>query len=121
METLWLKVHLAFLIISIVVFLSRNGLAFANPALANHKFVLLATLGSMLMVVVSAGMLVSQTAMETPWLLEKIAGLVIYVLLGIIALKPSTQTIPRLGLSLIAIAAFATTFMIAKQHAPMFL
>ncbi|MDV7341788.1 SirB2 family protein [Terasakiella sp. A23] len=121
METLWLKLHLGFLLISIVVFLGRNVLAFAKPDLANHKLALIATMGSMLMVLISAGLLASNSAMETAWLMEKGIGLVGYVILGILALKPTTAVVPRLGLSLVAIAFFAATVMVAKQHAPMFL
>lgn len=115
METLLLKVHLAFVLISIAVFLSRNVLVFVNPVLANHKLAPIITLGSMIMVPISAGMLASQSTISPLWLMGKMMGLVLYILFGVIAFKPSIHPALRVGLSLIALAAFVTTFIIAKQ------
>lgn len=115
METLLLKVHLAFVLISIAVFLSRNVLAFVNPVLANHMLAHISTLGSISMVLISAGMLVKYTAISPLWLMGKMMGVVLYILFGVIALKPSFHPALRVGLSLIALAAFVTTFIIAKQ------
>jgi len=121
MENVWLKLHLVFLVISIVTFIGRSLIAFKSIELANSKLALLATFGSMAAVILSAVMLAMNTELESAWLMEKAAGLVFYVLLGVLSLKPQTPTLPRLVLGVFAITAFATTFMVAKAHAPIFL
>ncbi|WP_417830876.1 SirB2 family protein [Terasakiella sp.] len=121
METYWLKIHLAFLALSLFLFFGRSVLSFTRPSLTNHKIILLLTLVSMVMVVVSAVFLAQATTLPGNWITEKVIGLILYIGLGLIALKPTTSPLPRVIFCSLSIAAFLATFIIAKSHTPFIL
>lgn len=115
-----LKVHLAVVVISLLIFLSRTLMSFAGSAMANHPLVLKGA-GLMLLLVLlsAAGLCVSigQYPFVDGWLTEKLIGLVAYVALGIMSLNPATSKPVRMVLAAAALAAFAATFTVARLHA----
>jgi len=121
METFWLKLHLAFLALSITIFIARLAFSFTRPALVNHRLVLLPTFAAMGMVVVSAVFLAMDTGLQSGWITEKVIGLTLYVALGVLAFKPTTATLPRLVFCTLGITAFVATYLVAKSHTPFLL
>lgn len=116
METIWLKLHLAFLALSIVIFIARLAFSFTRPALVNHRLILLPTLAAMGMVIISATFLAMDTGLQNSWITEKVIGLILYVILGVLAFKPTTSALPRMVFCTLGIAAFVATYLVAKSH-----
>lgn len=115
-----LKVHLAVVAISLVIFLGRSLLALAGSAKAGHPLALKGAGAMLLLVLLSAaGLCVSigQYPFVDGWLTEKLIGLVAYVALGIMSLKSAKSKPKQLVLAAVALAAFAATFTVARQHA----
>jgi len=116
METFWLKIHLAFLALSIAIFITRLAFSFTRPALVNHRAVLLPTFAVMGVVILSAVFLAMGTSLQSGWLSEKVIGLILYVILGVLAFKPTTSPLPRMVFCTLGIAVFVATYLVAKSH-----
>lgn len=124
MYPLALKLHLAFTVLSLVIFLIRFALSVKGSALSENRLLLLGTLGSMLMVVLTAGALVVTTGQypgATGWVTEKLISLVLYIGFAITALKLKGNVLKQIVFGAIALAAFSFTLMVARQHAGFFL
>jgi len=115
-----LKLHLAVVVLSLLIYLGRALLSLTGSVLANHPLALKGAGAMLLLVLLSAAGLcftIGQYPVVDGWLTEKLIGLVLYVVLGILSLKPTLAKPARLGLMVVALAAFATTLMVARQHA----
>ena len=88
--------------------------------MASHPLALKGAGAMLLLVLLSAaGLCVSigQYPFVDGWLTEKLIGLVAYVALGIMSLKSAKSKPKQLVLAAVALAAFAATFTVARQHA----
>lgn len=118
-----LKLHLAFVILSLVIFVIRLVLSLTGSKAAESRLALIATLGSMLMVVLTAGTLAVTTGQfpfADGWLTEKLFALIGYIALAIAALKTKAKAM-QLVLAVGAIGAFGMAMAVAHRHAGLFL
>lgn len=119
-----LKLHLAVIAISLVLYLCRFVFALAGSRLSIHPVaVKSAGLLAMLVLITAAALCVTigQYPFLDGWLTEKLIGLLIYIVMGIASLKPTTARPAQLLYGVIALTAFAGTFMVARLHAGFFL
>ena len=114
-------VHIALAVLSISGFLIRGLWMMADSALLGHKAVRIAPHVVDTVFLITGIALVMQLALpvlQSPWLLAKFAGLIVYVLLGAIALRRgSTMAIRRVAF-VGALSAFAYIVGAAVSKSP---
>ncbi|WMN59447.1 SirB2 family protein [Pseudoalteromonas xiamenensis] len=100
--------HLLFVVLSILLFYTRSVTRIFDSKLSKNKVLFISShatdtflLLSAIALIVSSGMSVTQ-----PWLLEKIALVVAYIGLGVVAAKTSSQA-TRIGLVVVITGLFA--------------
>ncbi|MFC0116332.1 SirB2 family protein [Pseudoalteromonas xiamenensis] len=100
--------HLLFVVLSILLFYTRSATRIFDSKLAKNKVLFISShatdtflLLSAIALIVSSGMSVTQ-----PWLMEKIALVVAYIGLGVVAAKTSSQA-TRIGLVVVITGLFA--------------
>jgi len=100
--------HLLFVVLSILLFYTRSATRIFDSKLAKNKVLFISShatdtflLLSAIALIVSSGMSVNQ-----PWLMEKIALVVAYIGLGVVAAKTSSQA-TRIGLVVVITGLFA--------------
>ena len=106
--------HVGFVYLSLILFLVRFGLANFKPALNSNKLLNIGTHGINALLLVTAGtlcVLLEQYPFTSGWVTAKLLGLVVYVVLGVIAIKK--VNIKAFGLALLT---FAYLFGVAKAH-----
>ncbi|MEK9712868.1 MAG: SirB2 family protein [Thalassolituus sp.] len=106
--------HVGFVYLSLILFLVRFGLANFKPALNSNKLLNIGTHGINALLLVTAGTLcvmLEQYPFTSGWVTAKLLGLVVYVVLGVIAIKK--VNIKAFGLALLI---FAYLFGVAKAH-----
>jgi len=106
--------HVGFVYLSLILFLVRFGLANVKPVLNSNKLLNIATHGINALLLVTAGtlcVLLEQYPFTSGWVTAKLLGLVVYVVLGVIAIKK--VNIKAFGLALLT---FAYLFGVAKAH-----
>ena len=114
-------VHIALAIFSISGFLIRGFWMMADSALLGHKAVRIAPHVVDTVFLISGIALVLQLAfpvLQSPWLLAKFAGLVVYVLLGAIALRRGPTMAIRCVAFVGALSAFAYIVGAAVSKSP---
>lgn len=124
MYPIYLKVHIAVVMLSLVLYLGRFVFAFFGSRFATHPIVVKAAGLTLFLVLLSAiGLCVSinQYPVVDGWLSEKLIGLVVYVVLGITSLKPTTARFAQLVFGAVALGAFAATITVAAQRTGFFL
>jgi len=114
--------HVTFVTISIVLFVLRGGLMMAgSPRLrAPWLRVLPHVVDTMLLA--SALWLVSVLHLpffQVPWLLAKVAGLVAYVVLGSLALRPGRSQALRIAAFVAALVTVGWIVSVAIRHDPL--
>jgi uncharacterized membrane protein SirB2 len=113
--------HLAFAIVSISGFVLRGLWMMSGSALLDRKVFRVAPHVVDTLFLVTGIALVLQLAlpvMQSPWLLAKFAGLVVYIVLGAIALRRGT-TMPIRQVAFVgALAAFAYIVGAAVSKSP---
>jgi uncharacterized membrane protein SirB2 len=113
--------HLAFAIVSISGFVLRGLWMMSGSALLDRKAVRIAPHVIDTLFLVTGIALVLQLAlpvMQSPWLLAKFAGLVVYIVLGAIALRRGA-TMPIRQVAFVgALAAFAYIVGAAVSKSP---
>lgn len=100
--------HLLFVVLSILLFYTRSATRIFDSKLAKNKVLFISShatdtflLLSAIALIVSSGMSVTQ-----PWLMEKIALVVAYIGLGVVAAKTSSQA-TRISLVVVITGLFA--------------
>lgn len=114
------SVHLVLLLISVVTFLIRGVLMLTGSTAMNSKPLLgLATL-SMLLILASGISLVilGERSFTDSFIITKMIGLTLYVVLGILSLRPNTSKLIASILWLLGLAAFAYTYLFVIGMVP---
>ncbi len=113
--------HLALAIVSIAGFMLRGIWMMRGSALLGHKAVRIAPHVVDTLFLVSGIALVVQLSlpvMQSPWLLAKFAGLLVYILLGTIALRRGPTMPARQVAFVAALSAFAYIAGAAVSKSP---
>ena len=112
--------HMAMAGLSILGFLLRGYWAWANPVLLRRKPVkIVPHVVDTLLLLSAIGMLVlyGWNPFAFGWLTAKIVLLVVYIVLGTIAIKGRVTGAPRAVAFFAAVAVFVWIFLIARAHA----
>lgn len=122
MEGLMATGHELLALLSVAIYAVRGGLMLQGSAAVNSKPLLAgAGLSMLLLLATGIGMVFTTGMGFNGFVITKIIGLVAYVGLGIVALKPGLAKGAAIGLWLAGLAAFVYTFMVAEhQIAPLF-
>lgn len=114
-------IHAATAVLTISGFLVRGYWMFSGSALLRHKLTRILPhivdtlfLGSGIVLLTFLG----TAPLTRPWMLLKIAGLVVYIVLAVIALKRGKTTATRATAFVAAIAVFAYTYGVAVSMSP---
>ncbi|MGP7734399.1 SirB2 family protein [Oceanimonas smirnovii] len=115
--------HMMFAIISIVLFMLRAWLAVPSPARINNKLLkILPHINDTLLLIFGIWLAVSlkfNPLENSPWLAAKIIGLVLYIIVGTIAIKRGKTRGQRLMAALASIAIFAYIYGAAVTKSPL--
>jgi uncharacterized membrane protein SirB2 len=113
--------HVTFVSVSILLFVLRGGLMFADsPALARPFLRVLPHVVDTLLLA-SALWLVSVMHLpflKTPWLVAKVMGLVAYIVLGSVALRYGRSRRVRMAAFLLALVTVSWIVSVAVLHHP---
>lgn len=113
--------HVTFVVTSILLFVLRGGLMLADsPALAKPLLRVLPHVVDTLLLA-SALWLVSVMHLpflQTPWLMAKVAGLVVYIVLGSVALRRGRSRRQRVTAFALALLTVAWIVSVAVLHHP---
>ncbi len=106
--------HFILIWISLLFYLMRGGLVFANKP--SKTTTTLTALSSMALFGSGIAMvfLISNISFANGWVITKLVGVLLYVSLGIIALKPGLSKPTSVFLWLLGLLVFAYTFAVAK-------
>ena len=106
--------HYLLVWISLLFYLVRGGLVFANKP--SNSLTTLTAISSMALFGSGIAMvfLISNISFANGWVITKLVGVLLYVSLGIIALKPGLSKPTSIFLWLLGLLVFAYTFAIAK-------
>jgi uncharacterized membrane protein SirB2 len=114
--------HITFVILSGSFFLLRGILMLRNSAWLQHKICKIAPhiidsglLGAAIYLAVTAKL----NPAHTPWLAAKIIALILYIILGTIALKSSKTRQIRVSAFVAALATFAYIVGVAMSKSPL--
>jgi uncharacterized membrane protein SirB2 len=114
--------HMTCALLSISGFFARGLLMIKDSPLLQARFVKIAPHIIDTVLLVSAIILASQwglAALQLPWLLAKIVALIVYILLGMLALRPGREKSLRVGAWLAALVVFAYIVSVAVTKAPL--
>ena len=114
------KVHAIVALLSVVVYLIRGfWMLTNNPAVTGKAALASASLSMLLLLVTGLWLaLISTTHGVDSFVIIKAVGLIVYVVLGVIALKPGLSKATATILWLAGLATFIYTFLYAKGIAP---
>ncbi|MBO1519597.1 SirB2 family protein [Oceanisphaera pacifica] len=115
--------HMMFAIISITLFILRAWLAIPSPARVHNKLLKIAphVIDTLLLALgIWLAVLTSQIPFgNSPWLTAKVIGLVLYIVVGTIAIKRGKTRHQRLVATLVSIAIFAYIYGVAISKSPL--
>lgn len=115
--------HMMFAIISIVLFMLRAWLAVPSPARINNKLLkILPHINDTLLLLFGIWLAVGINQIpfgNSPWLTAKVVGLVLYIVLGTIAIKRGKTRGQRLTAALASVAIFAYIYGAAVSKSPL--
>lgn len=117
--TLIKTLHVATVIISGAGFTLRLGLMLWREAWLGLRLVkVLPHINDTLLLVsgITLAVLSHQSPLEQSWLLAKLVALVVYILLGMLALKPRFAKPARFGSGVLALLVFAYIVSVALAH-----
>lgn len=117
-------IHMTCALLSISGFIGRGLLMIKGSPLLTVRWVKVSPHIIDTILLLSAIMLASQwgwTALQTPWLLAKIIALLIYIILGSLALRPGRPQSVRISAWLAAIVTFAYIVSVALTKNPLVL
>ncbi|WP_300424287.1 SirB2 family protein [uncultured Thalassolituus sp.] len=106
--------HMGFAYLSVILFVLRFALAYYKPALNSNKVLNIVTHGINALLLITAAMLclqLQQYPFTDGWVTAKFLGLVVYVVLGVIAMKKAS-----LKMFVAALVVFAYLIGTAKAH-----
>lgn len=111
--------HMGMAVLSILGFILRGFWAWRSPRLLAYRPVkIVPHVIDTLLLLSAIGLLIaySWNPLVQGWLLAKIVLLVVYIALGLVALKPWYGAAVRLPAFVAAVAVFAWIVMIARAH-----
>ena len=119
-NTLLLKAHTIAALLSVAVYLLRGVLMLTNsPAVTGKAVVGSASLSMLILLGTGLWMALFTTPHGVDgFVIIKAVGLIVYVVLGVIALKPGLSKVAASVLWLLGLASFVYTFLYAKGIAP---
>ncbi len=115
-------IHVVFVLLSISGFFARGVLMIRDSALLQQRWVKTVPHVVDTILLLSAIILASQwgfAALGIPWLQAKIAALLVYILLGVIAIRPGRSKPVRIGAWLGAMLTFAYIVGVAITRNPL--
>ncbi len=113
------KAHTAFAVLSLLIYGVRGVLMLVKSPAVVGKLALTSATTAMLLLLVSGGWLAWASGHGLDgFVVTKLLGLTLYLLLGTIALKPGLSKPVAIGLWLAGLAAFISTFMVAMRWLP---
>jgi uncharacterized membrane protein SirB2 len=113
--------HVACVIVSITGFFLRGWLTFADSPVMNRRWLKWAPhVNDTVLLAAAIGLAVMsrQYPLAHAWLTAKIVGLLAYILLGMVALKPGRRRGVRIAAWLAALAVFAYVVSVALTRNP---
>jgi uncharacterized membrane protein SirB2 len=113
--------HLTFVVLSLLIFLVRGVLLFMNSSMLHKKLLKIAPHIINTIMLVSGIVLAVHLGMkpgEQPWLMAKIIGLVVFIILGVGAFKVSKPLVQKI-LWIDALVVFAYIISVAITKSPM--
>ena len=114
--------HVTFVTISIVLFLLRGALMMAGSSWLQAPVLRVTPHVVDTMLLASALWLVSVLHLpffQVPWLMAKVAGLIAYIALGSLALRPGRSKPVRVGAFFAALATVGWIVSVAIRHDPL--
>ncbi len=115
-------IHVSFVLLSISGFLARGVLMIRDSALLQQRWVKTVPHAVDTILLLSAVILASQwgfASLEMPWLQAKIGALLVYILLGVVAIRPGQSKPLRIGAWLGALLTFAYMVSVAITKNPL--
>lgn len=116
------QAHIAFVIVSVSIFALRGVLMLANSRHVNSPWLRYASYTVDTLLLTAALMLttvIHQYPFQTGWLTMKVVLLVVYVVLGTIALKRGRTRTARVVAFVAALATIAFLYTVARAHHPL--
>jgi uncharacterized membrane protein SirB2 len=113
--------HVTCVVISITGFVTRGLLSFAGSPLLNRSWLRWAPhVNDSVLLAAAIGLAImsGQYPFVEPWLTAKIVGLLAYIVLGMVALKPGRPRGVRVAAWLAALAVFAYVVSVALTRNP---
>jgi len=113
--------HVTFVTLSITLFLYRGGLMLADSPLLRAPWLRITPHVVDTLLLASALWLVSTLQVEVlpaTWLLAKISGLLVYIILGSLALRPGRSKPVRVTAFFAALATVGWIVSVAVRHDP---
>ena len=114
------KAHVIIALLLVAIFLLRGLFMIASSASVNSKLMLGSTSMLTMLLFISGITLaiISKISLADGWAMTKILGLLVYVGIGVIALKQGLPKITAIILWLMGLGIFSYTFMVAKHMLP---
>lgn len=117
--TLIIKVHAIIALLSVAIYLIRGfWMLTNNPAVASKGALAGASLAMLILLGTGLWLAFTGTHGIDAFTIAKAVGLVAYIILGVVALKPGLGKPAAIVLWLLGLGAFAYTFLLAKGMAP---
>jgi uncharacterized membrane protein SirB2 len=113
--------HVTCVVISITGFFLRGWLTFAGSPVMNRRWLKWAPhLNDTILLAAAIGLatMSGQYPFVAPWLTAKIVGLLAYILLGVVALRPGRPRGVRIAAWLAALAVFGYVVSVALTRSP---
>ncbi|MGV6859374.1 MAG: SirB2 family protein [bacterium] len=123
MNPVWLKVHGAVVLLSLAIFIVRGAMMIIGRGNYNSRPMVAGASLTMLGIFITGIALVVMLGLDYfgGFVITKLLGLVFYVVVGIMALRPGQSKIVSILLWLVALSIFAYTVMVARHLvAPLF-
>ncbi|VAX00388.1 FIG002082: Protein SirB2 [hydrothermal vent metagenome] len=115
-------IHMGFALLSIAGFFVRGVLMIRDSALLQQRWVKTAPHAVDTVLLLSAIILASQwgfASLGMPWLQAKIGALLVYILFGVVAIRPGCSKPVRIGAWLGALLTFAYMVSVAISKNPL--
>lgn len=119
---LLIKAHSEIALLSLIIYLVRGGFMIAGSVLVSNIIAVAAASLSMLLVLGTALGIVFMVGLGLDsFVITKGVGLLLYIVLGVVSLKPGLSKPVAIVLWLLGLAAFITTYLVALgKIAPVF-
>lgn len=113
--------HLVFILISFLLFFVRGILMMRKSAGANHRaFIIVPHIVNLFLIStgVALAFILQITPAGEPWLMAKLAALVVYIMLGVMTFKNPNPTLRKI-FWLLALVVFAFMASVATSKNPL--